>query len=106
MIHTFSGLGRSKFMSAISEELREQKKTLASGRQIIVHFDADRKGYPGTFEVKINQAACSFTVDFKNTDPTRFPARIKAAARALCQEGYDGTYKISHKSGALTICKS
>jgi hypothetical protein len=105
MIYTFSGNGRSKFMPAITEALKEQKQLLISGRQIVVHFESEKEGYLGIYEIRINPIACSFTVDFKNVDPTRFPARIKAAARALCQEGYDGTYEISHKAGELKIRK-
>jgi hypothetical protein len=105
MRHVFSGKGRSKFRSTIVDALREQDKSLTEGRQLVIQFEEEKKGYTGSYECKIDASACAFTVDFKNTDPTRFPARIKAAARALCQEGYDGIYEISHKAGELTIRK-
>jgi hypothetical protein len=105
MTYTFSGNGRSKFIPAITEALKEQKQTLVAGRQIVIQLEAEKEGYPGTFYCKINPSACSITINFKNPDPTRFPARIRAAARALCQEGFDGTFEISQKAGILTIRK-
>lgn len=36
-------------------------------------------------------------------DATRFPARIKAAATALLNCGYEGRFDISHSDGLLTI---
>jgi hypothetical protein len=43
------------------------------------------------------------TANFNYKDETRFPARIKAAAIALCIEGFNGTFEISHYSGLVTI---
>jgi hypothetical protein len=105
MTYTFSGNGRSKFIPAITEALREQKHTLVAGGQIVIQLEAEKGGYPGTFDCKINPSICSITVNFRNPDSTRFPARIRATARALCQEGFDGTYEISHKAGIVTIRK-
>jgi len=93
-------------MPAITEALKEQKQTLMAGRQIVIQLEAEKEGYSGTFDCKMNPSACSITVNFKNPDPTRFPARIKAAARAICQEGFDGTFEISQKAGILTIRKT
>jgi hypothetical protein len=105
MAYTFSGNGRSKFIPAITKALKDQKQTLVAGRQIVVQLEAEKEGHSGTFYCKTNPSACSIAVNFKNPDPTRFPARIRAAARALCQGGFEGTFEISQKAGILTIRK-
>lgn len=105
MTYTFSGKGRSKFMLAITEALREQKQTLMIGRQLVIQLATKKEGYLGTYDCEINSSTSSITVNFKNPDPTRFPTRIKAAARVLCREGFDGTFEISHRAGTLTIKK-
>ena len=105
MLHTFSGIGRSRFIPIIVESIKTQKRAFDLGSQVIIEFDEEKAGYPGSFEVNVNPSKEVFTVEFSNTDPTRFPARIKAAARALCQEGYNGRFEISHKAGTLKIMR-
>ena len=105
MRHIISAKGRSKFIPQIKETIKNQRQVLTSGRQIIVEFDEEKTGYPGDFQININQDKAVLTVDFSNTDPTRFPARIRAAARALYEEGYEGKFRISHKAGTLKIMR-
>ena len=105
MLHTFSGVGRSRFIPVIVEAIKTQKQVFDSGNQVTIEFDEEKAGYPGSFEININPNKEVFTVEFSNTDSTRFPGRIKAAARALYQEAYNGRFEISHKTGTLKIIR-
>ncbi len=105
MLHIFSGNGRSRFIPIIVEAIKTQKQAFGSGKQITIEFDEEKAGYPGSFEVNINPNKEVFTVEFSNNDSTRFPARVKAAAGALCQEGFEGRFEISHKAGTLRIMR-
>ena len=61
-------------------------------------------GYAGQVEVNINKNdSQSFETNFTGSDPTRFPARIKAAATALYECSCYGKFVISHNNGHMTI---
>ena len=104
--HVISANGRSRFIPQIVDAIKIQRQALESGRQISVEFDEEKPGYPGDFQIEINRDKEVFIVDFDNTDPTRFPARIKAAARALYEEGFEGKFQISHEAGTMKIMQS
>jgi HNH endonuclease len=61
-------------------------------------------GYKSTVEVDIKPGE-EFISSREYTDPTRFSARIKAAATALRDSGNLGHYLISHYDGVITITK-
>lgn len=73
-----------------------------TGRQIVIQLESE-EGYNGEYECRINPKTSLVTANFNYKDETRFPARIKAAAIALCIEGCNGTFEISHCSGLVTI---
>ena len=73
-----------------------------SGKQIAIQLESE-EGYNGEYECKTNTATSFVTANFDYKDATRFPARIKAVAIALCVEGFNGTFDISHYSGLVTI---
>lgn len=96
---------RSKFQY-FEGIIRQNKETLLTGGHISI--ECSNKGYDGDIICIIDEKNHdSFETDWKSTDPTRFPARIKAAAHALFQLGYFGKFKISHKKnvGILEILK-
>jgi hypothetical protein len=102
MPYIFSCQSRSKFIPPISKIIRQRRQDIASGKQISIQLESEQ-GYDGEYECKINSAKSVITANFEYKDPTRFPARIKAAAIALCIEGFNGTFDISHYSGLVTI---
>jgi hypothetical protein len=62
-------------------------------------------GYAGDVVVDIFDGP-EFGTDWTSSDPddwSRFPARIRAAATALRDSGLRGSYRITHKDGAVTI---
>jgi len=61
------------------------------------------EGYKGKYRFEIDSAKSLITADYHYEDTSRFPARIKAAAIALCLEGFSGTFEISHDEGLLII---
>ena len=63
-------------------------------------------GYNGKREVTIaNAREPEFDSDFEANDWTRFPARIRAAATALRDAGFTGTFTIEHEDGDLRITR-
>jgi hypothetical protein len=64
-------------------------------------------GYDHSVSVTISlDNTVDFETDWQGSDPTRFPARIKAAAAALLQQGMSGSFQISHQDGILSIKRS
>jgi hypothetical protein len=93
---------RSKFLNACEAAIRESGAELRTGG--IVHVHVEEGGYDGRVIGDIRTTSRSvFGTDWERTDPTRFPARIKAAATALLNCGYEGQFEISHSQGDLTI---
>lgn len=102
MPYTFSCKSRSKFLPQIIKAIKQQKQDLILGKQIAIQL-LSKEGYNGEYECKINPKTSLVMANFNYKDETRFPARIKAAAIALCIEGYNGTFEISHCSGLVAI---
>jgi hypothetical protein len=72
---------RSQFLVACERAIRDQCAELDAGRVAVV--DLGGGGYEGRVVVTIRpQDKGFFGTDWESTDPTRFPARIKAAATA------------------------
>jgi len=93
---------RSSFLEDIEDEIIRNRDALFIGTPLFVEMSP--QGYNGRIQVKIEQGNHStFWTDWQGSDPTRFPARIKAAASALCRLGCFGEFLISHESGTLTI---
>lgn len=69
-----------------------------------VRIESIEGGYSGRIWVAIDPGnRSSFSTSWRSSDPTRFPARIKAAATALLNEGFRGEFEIAHEDGMLTI---
>jgi hypothetical protein len=93
---------RSRFLDACEAAIRGHRADLDTGRT--VYADLGERGYKGRIVVTIRQNdRMSFGTEWSSSDPTRFPARIKAAATALLNCGYEGKFEVSHENGSLTI---
>jgi putative restriction endonuclease len=69
---------------------------------------AEASGYSGKVKVAIQPAAdegFSVVSGWSGKDPTRFPARIRAAATAIKDFGHEGEYFIHHDDGVIKIQK-
>lgn len=94
---------RSKFIDVCSAVIREHKAHLAAKTPVCVELK-EPGGYDGRVIVEIDtRDRVLFKTDWSGADPTRFPARIKAAATALLECGCDGRFEISHSDGSLEI---
>jgi superfamily II DNA or RNA helicase len=84
----------SKFRQLLSREPHDREWTL----------EFDRDGYTGTMEIEISKAS-TFTAwtGTRYDDPSRFPARIKAAATALFIEGFRGSFQVDAKAKEVRI---
>jgi hypothetical protein len=93
---------KSSFLPACESAINTHRVNLDSGNP--VHVDLQEGGYNGRVIVTIRtNDRSAFNTDWESTDPTRFPARIKAAATALLHCGCEGRFEISHTDGLLTI---
>jgi hypothetical protein len=93
---------RSKFLEPCIAAIREHRADLEAGETVRVLLG--ESGYEGRVVVHIRQTERSwFGTDWTSSDPTRFPARIKAAATALLDCGCKGEFEITHDGGTLGI---
>jgi len=93
---------RSQFLDACEAAIRGHRADLDAGGT--VHVDLGEGGYDGRIVVTIRpDDRASFGTDWTNSDPSRFPARIKAAATALLNCGCEGAFEVSHATGSLAI---
>ena len=61
-------------------------------------------GYKGEVKVTIgNRKEAEFEAAIDLADTTRFPARIRATATELRDQGFSGAFRVSHDSGLLKI---
>jgi hypothetical protein len=102
MPYTFGCRSRSQFLFPVIQGLRLHRQELLHGQPITIHLGIGG-GYSGEYICKVNARSLSITVDYNYADTTRFPARIKAACIALCLEGFNGTFRISHEFGNIII---
>jgi hypothetical protein len=93
---------RSKFLKTCEAALHKYRAELEAGD--VVHVDLQEGGYSGRIVLTIRTAdRTAFGTDWERPDPTRFPARIRAAAAALMNCHCQGRFEISHSDGSLTI---
>jgi hypothetical protein len=93
----------SSFVGPCEDAIREERASLDAGQSIRVIFDKSG-GYDEAVVVAIRDGDHSFFgSNWEGRDPTRFPARVKAAATALLNCGCYGRYLIEHQDGALAI---
>lgn len=93
---------RSQFLDPCEAAIRGHRTELDAGG--VVHVDLQEGGYDGRVIVTIHpNDRTAFGTDWESTDPTRFPARIKAAATALLNCRCEGRFEVSHSDGSLRI---
>ena len=93
---------RSQFLPEFESAIQEHSAGLRIGG--VVRVELPEGGYDGRVIVTIGRTdRMFFGTDWERTDPTRFPARIKAAATALRNCRCEGRFEISHSDGSLTI---
>jgi hypothetical protein len=93
---------RSRFLGKCEETIRENLDDLQAGVPLRIQFESG--GYNDRIKVMIEAANHNeFQTDWEKNDPTRFPARIKAAATALQNCSCAGKYEISHDDGIVII---
>lgn len=92
----------SDFLLPCKVAIRKNRRQLQAGGPIRVSLPDG--GYHGLVFVTITpNNSIKFGTNWTNNDPSRFPARIKAAATALKDSGYVGRFEIRHTDGTLNI---
>ncbi len=92
----------SKFTAPCQQCLTAQRAQLEAGEAVSIPLGAG--GYSGQATVIIRDGdADGFDTDWNGSDPTRFPARLKAGAMALRACGCAGTFAISHADGIVSV---
>ena len=92
----------SKFLEACEVALASHRPAMEAGRPVNVSFVGGGYGGQITVTIRPHDQRC-FGTNWENVDPTRFPARIKAAATALARCHFEGRFEISHSDGIITI---
>jgi len=100
-------LSYNRRMSSFYPDCEEAiKEGLADGRldvPLAVEFEKEG-GYKRSVRVRVDpDRPDEFWSDWAGSDPTRFPARIRAAATALRDHTKGGVFRIAHEDGRLTI---
>ena len=95
------------FREAISNSLNENKVIFSDSGEMEVELEAEASGYSGEVRVTIHPDLDEgFGSDWSGNDPTGFPARIRAAATAIKDNGYKDDYLIHHNDGLIKIQKA
>lgn len=95
---------RSSFLEACEEAIHQDKAALLAGSTVSIELSP--QGFDGQIRVVIEETNHdSFLADWEQDNPTWFPARIRAAAYALCRQECFGAFEIAHNTGILTIKK-
>lgn len=97
----------SGFLDPCERAIRQERTALDAGQLVRINLDAEKPGYPGRVIVEVRAGDGSgFGSDFESSDPTRFPARIRAATTALYNCGCWGRFLVTHGEGVLEITKT
>jgi hypothetical protein len=95
---------RSKFLGRLVDHIKTNRASLDSGQGLVFGFDESEAGYVNDAVVIIDpHDRNEFETDLELRDPSRFPARMKAAATALRDCNCSGRYRISHNEGRVFI---
>ena len=96
----------STFLEDITPKITEKSHSISSGESVELTFEKDG-GYPcPEITIRIDSATPDkFATSWTGSDPTRFPARVKAVATALRDLGMNGVFQVSYKDGKLSIQK-
>ena len=93
----------SRFYAPCREAIEGCIRTGRLGEPATVRL-ASRGGYGGDVHIHVDPGqAEQFWTDWASSDPTRFPARIRAAATALRDTTRGGRFRVAHDDGTLTI---
>lgn len=97
---------RSDLVPALEQQLRPRVSELEEGMVVTAELAREKAGYAGQCIVRIDFGNTQgFITNLPLDDPTRFPARIKAAATVLKILGLCGLFQIGHRNGTLTLLR-
>lgn len=89
--------------SEFSKLLKDGLRVLEVERKVVVNLNK-AGGYRGKIEISIrNTNEGAFKTNFDNEDSSRFPARIKAVASELRNQGILGSFLVSHEEGMIEV---
>lgn len=92
--------GRSKFFEPIDEVIRQVSDDLVRP----VHIELIPGGYDREAHILIGGLDTdTFGTEWESAHPSRFSARIRAAASVLRKRGFRGRFKAHHENGILTL---
>jgi hypothetical protein len=84
-------------------QIRKELEKLKTSDVVRIPFHA-AGGYKGDVRVRIrSRKEDEFEVSLDLSDWTRFPARIRAAATEMRDQGFKGAFQIRHDDGVLEI---
>jgi hypothetical protein len=94
---------RSSFLAICEQSICRSRADLLAGQPVQILFQKSG-GYAGAEIAAIRESATThFVVDRRYADPTRFPARLRAAATALHRQRCFGRFELCCHDGELTL---
>lgn len=102
--YSFPSGGSSRgYVVSLQSLIRANPDPLINEGRVSFCIAAAKPGYPGREVFSIDPGDPIIRTEKYSGDPTRFPARLKACARALAREGFTGRFHISHRNGTFSI---
>ena len=96
---------RSDFFEPIREALEAHGRCPDQETPILVALSEE--GYDGEILVEVlPEPDDAFLSNWEGSDPTRFPARIRAAATVLREAKCYGRFLIAHRQGLLSLTRA
>jgi hypothetical protein len=99
----------SRFTELIEAALRSAPEALAEGQTVsatVPIHAATKRGFERTVVVTIGEDPESFETSWNGPDPARFGGRLRAAATALRDLGYTGSFSLERDGRFVSIRRS
>ena len=96
----------SRFAPLIQEALAKSPDSLGNGERVSIKVPiqaATKRGFEREAVVTIGPDPNAFDAEWPGEDPSRFGARLRAAATVLRDLGYKGTFRVEREGQTVTI---
>lgn len=99
----------TRFTPLIEAALRAAPEALGRGETVSVRVPihaATKRGFERTVSVTIGEDAEQFETSWPGPDASRFGPKLRAAATALRDLGYTGSFRLEHEGVFILIART
>lgn len=99
----------SMYAPLIREALQKDPEALTNGQTVSVKVPiqaATKRGFERRVTVTVTADPDYFETDWPGADPSRFGAKLRAAATMLRQLGFEGAFVVEHEGQFITIARA